>query len=297
MTAKQRTFKGRLFDFFRKINYRYVIWAITLLLVIGAGVLGARRGWAELQRQPEFAVKPGGLHFHSLPESVRTHPMERTLRSETRAALRRATIFDPDICRAIAHELQASPWIKNVEEVRRIYPDRIGVHAAYRRPAGMVETNTNRYMVDEDGYWLPQELYTQPEHWDSIKLPTIVSDQLSNTPYRRRGEKHPALAVGASLTETLHAGGLLDVIEITHIDVTNVGQDDTASDVILSTAADRQIKWGTTDAYERIPSLDRPMDSHKDAEKIAMLRNILDQHPNLMRLHYVDLRFGKIYYK
>ncbi len=297
MANEDNTFQKRLAALSDKINYRYVVWGITLLLVAGAVVFGARRGWAELQRQPEFNLSTDAPIFSPPPPSVRRSPMEETLRAEVRVAVRNATIFDEDICGAVAHELLASPWIIDVTHVRRMYPNRLHVKAQFRRPAGMVETDRYRHMVDRWGYWLPKKLYRQPDKWNQIDIPTIIDESLSSLPERGEQWNGPGLAVGASLTQILIKSNLLDELPITHIDVSNVGSDGTASEVVLRTAANRDIKWGTTEAYKRIEGISRPADARTDAEKIAMLRSMLQKHPNLMGLHYVDLRFGKIYYK
>lgn len=295
--SKKNSSGGALSNLLGKINFRYVAWTVVPLLIAGAAFVGAREGWTALKEQPQFAMSPSTLVFGSKPECVRSEPMLAELRDEIRGALSNTSIFHEGLCDRVAHELRASPWVLSVEQVRRVLPDQLNVQAVFRLPAGIVELPSSRYMVDRDGYWLPSELYRQPTSWQQVDLPHIVHENLSALPVRGRPWAPRSLAVGARLTVFLARSGILKLVSIKRIDVTAVGQDGHRADVVLVTEGGRQIKWGTTDAYEQIPGLDRAEADRSDREKLTMLRDILQEHPNLHGLEYVDLRFSKIYYR
>jgi hypothetical protein len=294
MAKKKNGFFAWLRQLVGRINYRYVAWVVVPLLLLGAVFLGAHRGWTALERDPRFRMSPSTLGFGSKPEPVRGGPMIEELREELGETLQGRTIFDRHLCRRVAHELQASPWVLEIKEVERRLPNQLNVEAVFRLPAGIVEMPSSRYMIDRQGYWLPTDLYRQPSDWDSVNLPHIVHRGLREVPVRGRPWNTSALAVGARLAEMLVDSGILALIDIDRIDVSNVGGRGHQADVVLFTAADRSVKWGTTDAYEDIQSLNRAKSAYPDRQKLAMLRDILQERPNLHSLQYVDLRYGKM---
>lgn len=292
MAKKKTGFFSKIGAVAAKVNYRYVAWVIIPLLLAGAVFFGARRGWSALRQQPRFVMSPSTLFFGTKPAPVRNEPMLEELREELGDTLSNATIFDEYLCRRVAHELHASPWVLEVKRVSRLLPNRLNVEAVFRLPAGIVEMPSARYMIDRQGYWLPTELYRQPPGWESAKPPHIVDSRLTELPVRGRRWNSASLVVGARLSALLVRSGILDLVDLERIDVTKVGTRGHEADVVLVTKTGRTIKWGTTDAYEEIRTLDRAKSAHPDREKLAMLRDMLQEKPNLTGLNYVDLRYG-----
>jgi hypothetical protein len=292
MAKKKKGIFSRIASLAAKINYRYLAWVVLPVLLAGAVFVGVRRGWSALRQEPRFVMSPSTLFFGTKPAVVRKEPMLEDLREELGETLSHATIFDAHLCRRVAHELHASPWVLEVKEVSRRLPNRLSIKAVFRLPAGIVEMPSARYMIDRQGYWLPTELYRQPAGWESATPPHIVDRRLTELPVRGRRWNAASLIVGARLSALLVRSEILDLVDLERIDVTEVGSRGHQADVVLLTKAGRTIKWGTTDAYEEIRALDRAKSAHPDREKLAMLRDMLQEKPNLAGLKYVDLRYG-----
>ena len=69
----------------------------------------------------------------------------------------RTSMYDRDICHDVAGRYRNNPWIREVLNVRRSFPDRIEVELAVRRPVAFVRQGRQLYLVDREGVRLPAE--------------------------------------------------------------------------------------------------------------------------------------------
>lgn len=67
------------------------------------------------------------------------------------------TLYDRDLCRTAAGRYQANPWIQRVVAVRRVFPDRVVVDLAIRRPFACVRNGGSYHVVDRFGCRLPMQ--------------------------------------------------------------------------------------------------------------------------------------------
>ena len=188
----------------------------------------------------------------------------------------------------------------------RRLPNKLAIKAVFRKPAGLVAFGQERYLVDKDGHWLPDDLFRHPREWQAESIPLITDQLLDRPPPIGESWDHPRLAVGARLTEFLLREGLLRDLEVNGMDVTGVARDAAEPDIFLTVPWHRadgeieeaQVKWGKSSVYAQLPELELPPFLVSDSEKLEMLRSKLRDHPSLRGIEYVKLGFrGKITFR
>jgi len=266
---------------------------LVALVPLAGGVavyLAADAIWRALARRPEFRVNTSLLNVGSYPQWVNGPRMAGELRARVGRLPQGRSIFDRDLARLAYREFQGCPWLADVTSVRKKLPNVLQVTIAFRKPAGMVWWDGGRYMVDREGYWLPDDLFGAPQEWADGCQPVIVDGLLRTGPPRGRPWDGPRLAVGARLCEFFRQRSLLKKLDLATIDVTGVGR---ARDpeIVLTTAGGAQVKWGKSTVYPFVKGLTAPALGVPDDEKLAMLASKLRDYPGLKGIKYVDLRF------
>ncbi len=270
---------------------RPLLWLAVVAALVAASYVAAVTVWDNVVHRPEFRLQLRALTLNGYPEWVNAERMTEELRGELGALPRDASLFNPDVAAAVQHELCASPWLVDVREVRRVMPNRLQVSPVYRRPAGLVRWNGHKYLVDREGVWLPDELFSPPASWARVTTPLIVDRLLQESPPMGRPWAGPRMAVGAALTEFLRTGGLLEKLELATVDVTGVGRPTAEPDIVLTTAGGTDIKWGASSLYAEVPDLEPPPSLIPDALKLQAVLDKLEEYPDLSGIRYLDPRF------
>ncbi|MCK4283055.1 MAG: hypothetical protein KAX44_01965 [Candidatus Brocadiae bacterium] len=275
-------------------------------LAVAAVYFAPRWVWRAIVHRPEFHVNPVALSLNGHPEWIDGPSMLRELRKELSALERGQSVFEKDLAHAVQHELRSSPWILDITRVERRLPNKLAIKAVFRKPAGLVAFGEERYLVDKDGHWLPDDLFRRPREWQAESIPLITDQLLDRPPPIGEGWDHPRLSVGARLTEFFLREGLLSELEVNGIDVTGVARDAAEPDIILTVpwrkddgeVEEAQVKWGKSSVYAQLPELELPPFLVSDSEKLEMLRSKLRDHASLRGIEYVDLRFhGKVFFR
>jgi hypothetical protein len=205
------------------------------------------------------------------------------------------SLFDADIARIVRDELAASPWLLEVNEVARELPNSLRVRAVFRRPAGIVSYGGRTYMVDREGYWLPDRLFHAPTR----ELPVIEDSLLREPPAIGRPWDGPRLAAGARLTQFLDRIGLLEELPVVRIDVSGVARGAIEPDITMTvpwvrgdgSPGQALVKWGKSSFYAGLPGLEEPVLVVPDQEKAQMLLAKAAEYPDLRGIRHIDLRF------
>jgi hypothetical protein len=270
---------------------RFALWVAVTILAGGALCLASRTVWQAMTRRPEFELNPLALGLSGCPEWVNAQQMSLELRKELADVPSGRSVFDRDIVAAVRDELRRSPWVLDVTAVRRELPNSLQVKAIFRKPMGLVLMGGRQYLVDADGYWLREDLFSRPREWDSARMPVIVDSLLGESPPVGERWDGPRLAVGARLSELCRRGGLFERLPVVTIDVTRVGRGQAEPEIALIAASGAVIKWGKSSVYEKVPGLTAPVYLKPDSEKIEMLLSKLQDYPSLEGIQFVDLRF------
>jgi hypothetical protein len=275
--------------------FRVATWVVVALLLCGAAAFGVRTAWQAVGARPAFRVEPGALRVTAFPEWVKGPEMTGELQRVLDRVPPGRSLLDPDIARIVGDELASCPWLLEVNEVRRELPNSLRVKAAFRKPAGLVSYEGRTYMVDVEGWWLPDRLFNTPE----AKLPVIEDALLREPPAVGRAWDGPRLAVGARLTQFMQRFGLLSKIAVTSIDVSGVARAAIEPDITLGVPWVRddgspghaQIRWGKSTFYAGLPGLEDPILEVPDREKAQRVLANEAEHPALRGIKYLDPRF------
>jgi hypothetical protein len=161
--------------------------------------------------------------------------------------------FDHDLLVRTVDRLKKNPWVAEVKQVRRVYGEKPGdtleVDCDYRAPVALVKWGANYWLVDNDGYLLP-------EKYTADNLEKIVVGRDNKTTIRViDGVRQPPpeagrrwagadLSAGLDLVKLFYGKLFLD--EVTAVDVTNYGGRVRRSDpqLVLDTRYGTQIWWG-----------------------------------------------------
>ncbi len=276
---------------------RVLLWMAVLSALALAAWMGADTAWNAMTRHHMFAVSADEVFFNT-PDFILKPGMERELRARLGDAVDGRHIFDRSINAAVDEKISGLPWIRDVKEIRRQLPNRIEISLDFRKPSGIVKLGDERLFVDSDGFWLPDDLYIFPPEPASGDLPVIVHDGLRRPPRGRQWEGR-ALPAGARLRRFLCEHAVRNLLDITQINVTNVGAEArgrNVADITLLAASGAIIAWGTTDAYDDIEGLDRREDEPSDRLKLLRLSEFLNEFPGLENVRHLDLRFHRITY-
>jgi hypothetical protein len=269
---------------------RLCLWLGSLAAVAVAVCMGSRTLWAAVVRQPQFRVNPSALSLNGHPDWVRGRPMARALHVELSSLPDAASIFTGDLAHRLQHELRGSPWVLDVTRVQRSLPDKLIIKPVFRKPAGVVLFRGQYLLVDADGHYLPDDVFTRPLDWAGEYTPYIIDRSLDTPPPVGVPWDGPKLAVGARLTEFLRRNGLFEYPHVTAIDVSRVGRDTIEPEIVLIAASGAQVKWGRSSVYEHVPTLSPPVSEPSDEKKLEALVGRLQRYRGLQGIEYLDLR-------
>jgi hypothetical protein len=208
---------------------------------------------------------------------------------------RAASPFDHDLLVDAVAKLKANPWVRQVRQVRRAYGegpgDTLVVDCEYRAPIALVKWGEYYWLVDNDGYKLPDQ-FTEAD------LPQVTGGREGHTEIRvvtgvrkpppEDGHPWPGgdLSAGLDMAKLLHGKGFLD--GITGIDVSNYGGRLGRGDpqVVLDTRDHTQVWWG------RPPLADDFLVEVPVAKKLATLEAVVRQYGRVdAGKAWLDVRF------
>ncbi|MFT3788405.1 MAG: hypothetical protein QM770_19905 [Tepidisphaeraceae bacterium] len=224
--------------------------------------------------------------------------------------------MSPDLIARIAHEiaptsvdsgldhkllvdtsamLKAQPWVKQVNQVRRVYGEKPGdtlqIDCEFRAPVAFVEDDGVFWMVDGDGVKLPEKFSLEElkklgmglEPKKQLRRITGVAQQSPQAGEMWKGDD---LKAGLDMVRLMYGKPFLN--EVIEIDVTNVGKrvDANAAQIVLRTVRGTEVRWGQP--------LNGPMYAEPTPDqKLATLQHIYDQYNRVdAGVDYaIDIRF------
>jgi hypothetical protein len=191
--------------------------------------------------------------------------------------------FDHQSLIDIETALSENPWISKVYSIRRAYRDKPGdtleIDCEYRAPAALMKWGAHYWLVDRDGFKLPD----QYEEADKDKIVTVVDGRVDiriiegvHRPPPQTGKKWVGddLAAGLEMTALLSDKPFAQ--EILKINVAHFGNP-REPQVVLVTKYNTEIRWGRT-----------PSELDKDPFMEVSTRKKLD------RLQLIYTQFGQV---
>ena len=264
------------------------------------GALGAGFYYVKkyVDRQVVMATEPPTIVIKNRPHWMSEFLVQRIAASARPTGLHSA--FDHDMLVDIRKSLEANPWISKVYDVRRAYHEKPGdtlvIDCEYRVPAALVRWGVFYWLVDRNGYKLPE----QYEPSDVPKI-VVVEDGLVSirmiegvqNPPPETGRKWIGhdLAAGLEMISLLadkpYAQELLKV-NVQHF----LSRDE--PHVVLVTKYNTEVRWGRTPSE----TAKAPFMEVSTATKLDYLKKIYTQYGRVDagQPGGIDIRFDKVTY-
>ncbi len=226
---------------------------------------------------PPKWIPPGQLELIQLPDHV-SEPI---------------SIFDPDLTFTLTQAYTRNAWVERVIRVEKVYPNDLRVELRLRKPVAAVWYLKRTYvLIDRVGVRLPGSYSERPDV--GFRLPFIMG---SVGPPPPAGQIWNSAGVldGARVADVWQQSGLLKTINVTCIDVTNVGGrvNRSSSEIVL-----RLESVGTRILWGRVAVPDQQGLMPDDQKKIEILRNALVPYlrkdPLLKRAGVIDIHTGHL---
>jgi hypothetical protein len=232
--------------------------AVLLLLAVGAAAAGLAYGFFRLgalvQGHPEYLVRRSDLVIVRMPAWIPPDARAELDIARLDPALPEVfSLLDPALCKRLAACYARSVWVERVERIVKSDPRadprrRLLVHLRFRRPLAFVSRPDGFVLVDDQAVRLPG-LHREPRlpgaGPDGGDLDLLVITGVgSSPPAPGLVWPEPGLQAGLRIVDGLHARR--ERLHLRTVDVSNVGRrrDPLASEVLLYTAHDTEIRWG-----------------------------------------------------
>ncbi|HZL37866.1 MAG TPA: hypothetical protein VFC78_21290 [Tepidisphaeraceae bacterium] len=272
------------------------VFAHGLMTCLFVGGLGAGFYYVKQYVDREVAIpsEPPTIVIKHRPAWMSDLLAERIAASARPTGI--SSAFDHDMLVNARASLEKNPWISKVYEVRRAYRQKPGdtleIDCEYRVPVALVRWGDFYWLVDRNGYRLP-ELYKPAEvprivRVENGRVDIRIIDGVRRPPPEKAGQKW----IGDDLAAGLEMVWLLSdkpyAQEILKVDVSHFGNP-REPHVVLVTQYGTQVRWGRT-----------PSESDKDpfievstARKLGYLQKIYAQYGRVDagQKDGIDLRF------
>jgi hypothetical protein len=192
------------------------------------------------------------------------------------------SIFDPQLVESIGRKFEASPWIKKVTAVERVFPDKLLVKFEYRKPHAAIRRENGYVLIDRDGVRLPG-VYVAPP---ACERPVQITGVASLPPEPGKTWDDTSLRAAVAMAEFIPESQLLRRLGIREVDVANFGGrlDPRRSEMTLVTSGGCAVAWGRSPQASKFGDL-------STEEKLENLREVLAVYPDLSGLKRVTLYF------
>lgn len=182
------------------------------------------------------------------------------------------SLFDDSAVARVGRAIEASPWVRKVTAVDRVFPNEVRVKFEYRKPHVVVRRGEGYVVVDRDSVRLPGIYAERPP--SELALEIVGLEGAPPAPGTRWED--PGLAVGMEMARVAESDPLFVRAGVVAVDVSNAGgrMDPKKSEIVLQTSSGAVILWG------RPPSTPR----HGEitiGDKLANLAMVLDAYPYL----------------
>ncbi len=279
-----------------ELHWRIALHAMIFIIFASALACLFRISEIYVDRRLAFPTRPPKVVLAHRPPWMSDFLAEQIVKSTRPIGLHSA--FDRQLLIDTEKTLASNPWVRHVNEVRRVYgqkpADTIEIDCDYRAPAALVRWGQYYWLVDDHGVKLP-------EQYTADLLPKIVLgadgkvnlriiDGVSHAPCES-GRVWP----GDDLAGGLEMAGLLVgqdwADQIRAIDVSNFAgrRDPRNAQIVLDTRFGTQLRWG------RVPSAKDAFVEVSAAQKLAAIENIYRKDNRVdANQPWIDVRFDRV---
>jgi len=246
---------------------------LPLLLLLASAAYGIVTLWQTAMADPRFRV---GGETVSLSGAAEYCPAarEEIRRLGLQAAGR--SVLDPWLLADLRRAYEASPWVKRVCRLARIFPDRVAVDFVLRMPVAQVASHGWYWLIDAEGVLLSVPGSEKPH----AGLPEIVGNlpgMLSRQPAYGQMWSDVAVMDALGLLRVLRDSPLSEALHVRRLIVHRGSFLDTLEcrrqhrpRLDIQTREGILVRWGTFNSADLPEEL-------LNSEKLAMLRSLLSQ--------------------
>lgn len=262
---------------------------VLLRILAGASValmlgLLLHSTWSYLTHRPEFMVHPDRFQLDT--PAWATDELSKDV-CGAKGLDRAYSIFERGMTHKIARAFESSPWVRQVQSIKREFPNKIQMQLALRRPVAVIRVDGKQYLADDQAVRLPREYY----HWphSAIPMPMIFRDKLREIPEPGDPWRDRGVRAGVMLAQFLSKNQVLEKLRITAIEASGVCRRRLGGDscLCLLTEDHTRILWGCSTLCESPGEL-------SDEEKLANLMSVAEkENYDFSRLEYVDVRWER----
>lgn len=283
LTAFVNTFSGKIHAL-RRTLYPFFFHFIGVFCIIIFIIWGIQKVWYSLTELNIFKVSPAAFSFHN-PPWMNDHFADDIKRIATLND--QYAMYEKNLTQKIADIYRGVVLVKNVDSVKRVFPNKLAIKLVLRKPIAIVKSRNATYLVDHEGALLPKEYYAlKNTEYDS---PYIQSNKLARLPLYGSEWNDKGIKAGIALVKFLRANNIHNLFKVVAVDVSGVcnRRSSGKSDIILWTENNTQIRWGCS------PLCNEPNEL-SDEEKLQNLLSIAKTEGTHLRLmEYVDVRWKK----
>jgi len=266
-----------------------MVWALAGI-AIGAGYYQVRQ---YVDRQLVFPISPPRVILVNQPDWMSDRLAQQIIQTVRPAGTHSA--FDQQLLMDINGLLQANPWVRRVNQVRRVYGnspgDAVEVDCDYRAPVALVRWANDYILVDGEGYQLPEQ-YTA-EQLNKIMLAsdgTISLRVITGVGHAPTGSatKWPGddLAGGLAMVKVLYGQPYVEQIWAVNVANFKGRNDPHGAELVLLTRQGTEVRWGQApgdrDYFVEVPV----------AQKMRRLESAWRQYGRVdANQPWIDIRF------
>ena len=157
---------------------------VCVCVAVAVVVTGLSALWHGVADMKEFRVRPGDVRIEN--PWVKSEALMTALRSTDPTGLlsTECSLFDRDLARRVAQGYNASPWVRNVVTVSKVFPNRLSIEIELREPHAVIRCvrDGRHYCVDRDGVVLDPGIYRLTRKRLAPILPLLVAHDTQTAP-------------------------------------------------------------------------------------------------------------------
>lgn len=268
----------------KRILHPFLLRILFVVFIAILTVWGAKKLWYSLLDLNFFKVSPATFSFQIPPWVTDRFSYDI---NHVAGLNEQYGMYENNLTQKIAAVYNDLSLINKVDSIKRVFPNKLNIKLVLRKPAALLKSGNNVYLVDDECVLLPKEYY-QLSNTD-YENPYIQSNKLERIPLFGSKWNDKRVIAGVELIKFLRANNIHNLFKILAVDVSNVCKRKTRdkSDIVLWTENNTQIRWGCSSLYKEPSEL-------SDEEKLQNLLSIAkSEGTTLEKMEYVDVRWEK----
>lgn len=235
--------------------------------------------WAETS--PHFNIDSANLSIKELPDWITPYVREIAPVGISDGL----SLFSPDLTQKLACAYLKNPWVQEVREISKKYPNHVSATLILRRPVAWIH-HCERYLLsDARGVCLadcPQPVGTSPS------LPVITGVE-GDVPRPGKEWQDPSLKEAVRLADYLNKEGIFDNFTLPRIEIRKCdwspAADEPAKNIVLITHNSLPVIWGRN-------SLFPPVSPEERLNALRQFYQMAELPAGMKKISAVDIRFG-----